>query len=81
VQLCCVILVKCLAGAQAKVVKHDGITVIHDAQGNTIYPCGYRGGAKVRLSMEPGFEEAEVSLSSQAGIDQIGKEREKQVRI
>jgi hypothetical protein len=54
--------------------------VIQDAQGNTIYPCGYRGGAKSRISTDAVFEEGEVSLSSALGIAQINKEREFQVR-
>ncbi|KAJ1472411.1 hypothetical protein T484DRAFT_1975351, partial [Baffinella frigidus] len=63
----------------AKVIKHDSTTTIQDAQGNTIYPCGYRGGAKARISTEAPFDETEVSLSSQLGITQINKERDFQM--
>eukprot|EP00961_Rhodomonas_salina_P150153 2022039-Rhodomonas_salina.2 len=64
---------------RAKVIKGEGRTVIQDAQGNVIFPCGYRGGSKSRTSAEAVFEEHEVSLSSTAGIGQIDKDRELQV--
>ena len=38
----------------------DGKAVVQDAQGNIIYPCGYKGGAKDRSVSEPVFEENEV---------------------
>lgn len=43
----------------------EGNSRIIDAQGNTIYPCGYRGGAKDRMSAPAEFEESTVSLQSQ----------------
>jgi hypothetical protein len=46
---------------QAKVLKMDGKAVVQDAQGNIIYPCGYKGGAKERSVSEPVFEENEVT--------------------
>jgi hypothetical protein len=50
----------------AQVVKDEaGNSRIMDAQGNTIFPCGYRGGAKDRMSAPVEFEEHSVSLSSQ----------------
>jgi hypothetical protein len=50
----------------AQVVKNEaGNSRIMDAQGNTIFPCGYRGGAKDRTSAPVEFEEHSVSLSSQ----------------
>jgi hypothetical protein len=52
---------------------------VQDAQGNIIYPCGYRGGAKQRISAVADFEDAEVSLSSQTGIAQVDKDKEFQV--
>jgi hypothetical protein len=39
----------------------DGKAVVQDAQGNIIYPCGYKGGAKERSVSEPVFEENEVA--------------------
>eukprot|EP00285_Hemiselmis_virescens_P010352 CAMPEP_0173381804 /NCGR_PEP_ID=MMETSP1356-20130122/4237_1 /TAXON_ID=77927 ORGANISM="Hemiselmis virescens, Strain PCC157" /NCGR_SAMPLE_ID=MMETSP1356 /ASSEMBLY_ACC=CAM_ASM_000847 /LENGTH=241 /DNA_ID=CAMNT_0014335821 /DNA_START=73 /DNA_END=795 /DNA_ORIENTATION=- len=61
----------------AQVTKNgeSGNTVVQDAQGNTIYPCGYRGGAKERLSAPVEFEEGSVSLSSQIGIAQVEKDK------
>uniref|UniRef100_A0A7S0Z0U5 Uncharacterized protein n=1 Tax=Hemiselmis tepida TaxID=464990 RepID=A0A7S0Z0U5_9CRYP len=61
----------------AQVTKHPetGNSVIIDAQGNTIFPCGYRGGAKQRMSAPIEFEEASVSLSSQVGIGQVEKDK------
>ena len=41
-------------------IKMDGKAVVQDAQGNIIYPCGYKGGAKERSVSEPVFEENEV---------------------
>jgi len=52
---------------------------IRDAQGNIIYPCGYMGGAKDRVSAVCTFEEHEVSLSSATGIAQIEKDKEFQL--
>ena len=48
-------------------------------QGNIIYPCGYMGGAKDRVSAVCTFEEHEVSLSSATGIAQIEKDKEFQL--
>jgi hypothetical protein len=65
---------------QAKVLKNgEGKSFVQDAQGNIIYPCGYRGGAKQRMSAVADFEDAEVSLSSQTGIAQVDKDKEFQV--
>jgi len=63
----------------AQVVKNEaGNSRIMDAQGNTIFPCGYRGGAKERMSAPVEFEEHSVSLSSQLGIGQCEKDKELQ---
>ena len=64
---------------QSNIIKGENKVTIQDAQGNTIYPCGYVGGAKVRVSAEPSFEPSQVSLSSSEGITQIEKDREAQV--
>ena len=45
-------------------------------QGNIIYPCGYTGGAKDRVSAVASFESASVSLSSADGIAQIERDKE-----
>ena len=52
---------------QAKVIKIDGKAVVQDAQGNIIYPCGYKGGAKDRSVSEPVFEENEASCDYSLG--------------
>jgi len=53
----------------------SGNSVVQDAQGNIIYPCGYRGGARHRMSAPVEFEEASVSLSSQLGIAQVERDK------
>ena len=54
---------------------------MQDAQGNVIYPCGYKGGAKDRTLADAIFEENEVSLSSVLGIAQVEKDNELQVCV
>jgi len=49
-------------------------------QGNIIYPCGYTGGAKDRVSAVASFESAAVSLSSADGIAQIEMDKEFQAQ-
>ena len=61
-----------------EVVCRPNETVFLSVQGNIIYPCGYTGGSKERVSAAAIFEESEVSLSSAHGIDQIVKDKELQ---
>ena len=48
-------------------------------QGNLIFPCGYTGGAKDRISAPCTFESNDVSLSSATGIAQVEKDKEFQL--
>ena len=70
---------RCAARVRVLGLMGDAAPAQLPSQGNIIYPCGYTGGAKERVSAPCTFEESEVSLSSATGIAQIEKDKEFQL--